>query len=414
MAKLKREVTAKNALNKTMQAKLGAALQEVEATKEALATAEDERDMTSEKMESVMVELNATNEALIRVKATSATINTLQTNNRVFNVKTTGLPTYDGTRTLDAVTSFLSTLHRHFGPRALELGLIDECGIPLTNGWAAAALLQFRDKAAVWANHRFPAYASAGVTWEDFTTAVKEAFIPPDAVTRLKRDWESLRIKGGERVSAFNERFRVLRHQLEPHAPLSDERLRDSYQFKLETNPEASKALIEKLGNQPTASLNDVMDHVSRVDAMLNSKKQSISTTLKRMEGKQREDGGGSGGGGSNDRSCYACGEVGHPARTCPNKEKVLAAWREKKLANDKKGSGEKQKERADRRRGSRGGRKKGGNGGGGGGKQQSLRLTQQAPGEGNDAKEPRVQELSDDSDDDSDDSSSGNGNGSD
>jgi hypothetical protein len=61
MAKLKQKVTAKNALNKTMQATLAAALQEVEATKKALATAEDERDMTSEKIESVMVELNATN-----------------------------------------------------------------------------------------------------------------------------------------------------------------------------------------------------------------------------------------------------------------------------------------------------------------------------------------------------------------
>jgi hypothetical protein len=148
--------------------------------------------MTSEKIESVMVELNATNEALIRVKATSAPISTFQTNNRVFNVKTTGLPTYNGTRTLDAVTSFLSTLLRHFGPRALEFGLTDECGILLTNGWAAAALHQFRDKAAVWANHRFPVYVCTGITWEDFSAAVKAAYITPDAVTRLKRDLESL------------------------------------------------------------------------------------------------------------------------------------------------------------------------------------------------------------------------------
>jgi hypothetical protein len=41
--------------------------------------------------------------------------------------------------------------------------------------------------------------------------------------------------------------------------------------------------------------------------------------------------------------------------------------------------------------------------------------LTQQVPGEGNDMKEPKVQELSDDCDNDSpDDSSSGNGNRSD
>jgi hypothetical protein len=37
----------------------------VEATKKALATAEDEGDMTSEKIESAMVKLNATNEVLI-------------------------------------------------------------------------------------------------------------------------------------------------------------------------------------------------------------------------------------------------------------------------------------------------------------------------------------------------------------
>jgi hypothetical protein len=194
LAKLKREVTVKNALNKSMQARLGAALQEVEATKKALATAEDERDMTSEKMELAMVELNATNEALIRVKASStpSTTSQININNRLFNIKMTGLPTYDCTRTLEAVTSFIFTLHRHFGPRAQELGLTDQLGIPLTNGWAAAALLQFRDKAAVWANHRFPAHASAGVAWKDFSVAVKEAFIPPDTVTRLKRDWESL------------------------------------------------------------------------------------------------------------------------------------------------------------------------------------------------------------------------------
>jgi hypothetical protein len=46
-----------------VQAKLGAALQEVEATKQALATTEFVRDMTSEKMELAMVEQNDTNEA---------------------------------------------------------------------------------------------------------------------------------------------------------------------------------------------------------------------------------------------------------------------------------------------------------------------------------------------------------------
>jgi hypothetical protein len=77
----------------------------------------------------------------------------------------------------------------------------------MTNGWGAAAALQFRDKAAVWANHCFPAYASTGVRWEDFSGTVKEAFIPPDAVTWLKGNGESLQINGGEGVSALNKRF---------------------------------------------------------------------------------------------------------------------------------------------------------------------------------------------------------------
>jgi len=103
--------------------------------------------------------------------------------------------------------------------------LTDKSGIPLTSGWVTAALLQFRDKPAVWADHRFPAYASVCVAWEDFSAAVNEVFIPIDAVAKLERDWESLLINGGEHGSTFNEYFEVLGHQLEPHAPLSDERL---------------------------------------------------------------------------------------------------------------------------------------------------------------------------------------------
>jgi hypothetical protein len=186
------------------------------------------------------------------------------------------------------------------------------------------ALLKFCDKTAVWANHGFLVHASAGVAWEDFSAAVKEAFIPPDAVTRLKQDWESLCMKGGERASSFDEGFRVLRHQLEPHAPLSVKLLRDSYQFKLESNPEVSMASIEKLESQPTASLNDVMEHVSQVDAMLNSKQPPRHVTVKPMDGKQRE----GSGGGSHDWCCYPCGEVGHSSCMCPNKENVVVRWR--------------------------------------------------------------------------------------
>jgi hypothetical protein len=201
----------------------------------------------------------------------------------------------------------------------------------------------------------------------------------------------------------------VLRHQLEPHAPLSVKLLRDSYQFKLESNPEASKASIEKLESQPTASLNNIMEHVSQVDAMLNSKKPLMQVTVKPMDGKQRE----GGGRGSNDWCCYPCGEVGHPSCMCPNKENVLAAWKEKKGAANK-GTGKKEKKMEERCRGSHGGRKKGGYGGEGGGKQQSLRLAQTWGGENDNAKVPKLQELSESgSDDNSHDTGSGNGDGS-
>jgi len=85
-----------------------------------LATTDVESDMISEQKESAMIEHNATNEAIIEMKANSAPSSTCQTNssNCKVNVSMTGLATYDGTRTLDAVTSFQSSLHHHFEPRA--------------------------------------------------------------------------------------------------------------------------------------------------------------------------------------------------------------------------------------------------------------------------------------------------------
>jgi hypothetical protein len=217
-------------------------------------------------------------------------------------------------------------------------------------------------------------------------------------------------MKGGERASSFDEGFRVLRHQLEPKAPLSVKLLRDSYQFKLESNPEASMASIEKLESQPTASLNDIMEHVSQVDAMLNSKQPPRQVTVEPMDGKQRE----GGGGGSHDWCCYPCGEVGHSSCMCPNKENILAAWKEKNGAANKD-TGKKEKKMEERRRGSHGGRKKCGSGGRGGGKQQSLRLAQTWGGENENAKVPKLQELSESgSENDLDNTGSGNGDGSD
>jgi len=206
MVKLKQEITPKNAVSKSMQTTLGAALPEVKATKKPVATTEDQSNMISVQMEWAMMELNGTNEALIWVKGNIAPISSFQTysSNHMIKSDTTGLWTYNGTRTLDAITAWLSTWHCQFTPCAQELGLTEECGISLTMSWTAAALVQFHDNPAVWANHGFPADASAGVAWDDFSAAVKEALIPHNAVTRLKQSVESLCINGGKCGSTIN------------------------------------------------------------------------------------------------------------------------------------------------------------------------------------------------------------------
>jgi hypothetical protein len=61
---------------------------------------------------------------------------------------------------------------------------------------------------------------------------------------------------------------------------------------------------------------------------MLSSQKPPTQSTLKKIECRQKD-----GSAGSYELSCYASVEVGHPALMCPNKEKVLATWNEKKYA---------------------------------------------------------------------------------
>jgi len=152
MVKVKHDITVENLLSKLIQAKLGSAWQNVKETKKSLQITEDKEYMISEQLKLAMMELNVKNAAMIRVKAILALISTLQPNssNPIYNVQSTRLLTYYGTRSLDTVACFLSTLHRHIGPYAQNLGFTDQYSISLTNGWASKLQLQFGRRTSSW------------------------------------------------------------------------------------------------------------------------------------------------------------------------------------------------------------------------------------------------------------------------
>jgi hypothetical protein len=154
------------------------------------------------------------------------------------------------------------------------------------------------------------------------------------------------------------------------------------------------------------------MKHVFQQIAKLYNRKQIRPTTLTKMQDKLTS-GGGRSSGSNGECSCSLNSEMGHPAQTCLNKETVLAICRETKSGNDKMDSDRKENKKAGNRTSCHDGHKNGVNRGRGGGKQLSLHLIQQVPGEENDAMEPKVQALSENSDDGSDHSSSDNGNAS-
>jgi len=85
-------------------------------------------------------------------------------------------------------------------------------------GWGEQAVLQLKGDAAVWAMHcRFP--MSAPIEWSTFCTELKAKYIPSNALDLVKREWEELSLKQGERVTEFNECFRGLRSKLDPRQP---------------------------------------------------------------------------------------------------------------------------------------------------------------------------------------------------
>lgn len=103
------------------------------------------------------------------------------------NSQMSGMLTYNGVRTQDTVIFFVFILYCHIGTYAKDLGLTDIIAIPLTNCWAAVALLQFCNIAVVQAGHHSPAHTNTTVTSEDVSAAGKEVGILSDAVTRLSQ-----------------------------------------------------------------------------------------------------------------------------------------------------------------------------------------------------------------------------------
>jgi hypothetical protein len=104
-----------------------------------------------------------------------------------FCVKSSNLPMYDGTRTLDDVTTFLFPLERHFKNAAQAIGWVG------TMGWGEQAMLQLKGDAATWARHHFP--ISTNIEWSTFCTELKAKYILSNALDLVKREWEELSLK---------------------------------------------------------------------------------------------------------------------------------------------------------------------------------------------------------------------------
>lgn len=119
--------------------------------------------------------------------------------------------------------------------------------------------------------------------------------------------------------------------------------------------------------------------------------------------------------GGNNNWCCYASREVGHLAGMCPNMEKALATWKEKK-ADENKLTEKTEQQMVERHLGSCSYCKKGGYGAKGRENEQYFHLAQTSKAENDNANVFKIQVISDcvsNDDDHFDDLGSGNGDGS-
>ena len=316
---------------------------------------------------------------------------------RVFSIGTTNLPTFSdktGATSMGAINSFLTQLGRYFSQRTAELELEG------TDGWVTHAIMQLRGDSAVnWANQRYPE-DTLKVSWDEFSKAMRAEFIPPNALTKLRVEWDQLRIGRSEKVSTFNARFNALRAQLDPYSPSSQAQLLEAYEVKLMTNFEAaqihSQTTYRQMGG---ATLRDIMQQVADMDDKrlgLTAKGSLKQIEEQKAKGKNKNEGRTDAGNKLRNTDafdgCYLCGKEGHIARRCPARDVHMQALKKDRKREEEK----KEKEEKDRQR------KIGMSGNSWRKKQGQLRLTDGRKDEREVDGEGFVEELSSSSDDDS------------
>jgi len=197
-------------------------------------------------------------------------------------------------------------------------------------GWGELAVLKLKGDAAVWAMHRFP--MSAPIEWSIFCMELKAKYIPSNALHLVKREWEELSLKKGERMTECNERFHRLRSKLHPHQPMLAELLVDAYGCRIKKgNQGVYRDLVRYIGmRDKTPTLEQRMEHLATLDTSLNKSQPGCSfntntnTTTKVSARKMHSKKGGTTGtltspAKDDSLTCYNCGDVSHISRNCPN-----------------------------------------------------------------------------------------------